>query len=150
MHIESRKSMRTNSEYEIFVNLENETGEVSAPELVRSLKRQISYIQIDPIEESIRQRKSSERGGDGQPNSIGNQTTTNGHNTNGGSVGNGMGVGGGGGINLLADDVFHTEKFIDTTNTTTVNSDGQMIRLSTIESFTLVDFNLDLFWIEKN
>ena len=45
--------MRTNSEYEIFVNLENENGDqVSAPTLIKSLKRQISYIQIDPIDEN--------------------------------------------------------------------------------------------------
>lgn len=111
--------MRTNSEYEIFVNLENETGRVSAPELVRSLKRQISYIQIDPIEES-RRRKSSERD-DHEHNNQSPIASIN----HGSSNGNGTS-----GVSLLADDVFHTEKFIDTTNTTTVNSDGHMIRLS--------------------
>lgn len=115
VHIESRQSMRTNSEYEIFVNLENENGEVSAPALVRSLKRQISYIQIDPIEENI--RKSSERESNRSHSSV---------SSSGGGVGSGIGGGG-----LLDEEVFHTEKYIDTTNTTLINSDGFMIRRST-------------------
>lgn len=112
VHIESRQSMRTSSEYEIFVNLENEKGEVSAPSLVRSLKRQISYIQIDPIEENI--RKSSERA-----------SSNNSHSSVSSNSG---GVGGGGG--LLEEEVFHTEKYIDTTNTALINSEGLMIRRS--------------------
>ena len=120
MHIESRQSMRTNSEYEIFVNLENEKGEVSAPSLVRSLKRQISYIQIDPIEENI--RKSSERASSNNSHSSVSSSS--------GGVGGGGGGGGGSGGGLLEEEVFHTEKYIDTTNTALINSDGLMIRRS--------------------
>jgi hypothetical protein len=47
VHIESRKSLRKNSEFEIFVDLESEKGNVYMPDLVKSLKRQISYIKID-------------------------------------------------------------------------------------------------------
>jgi hypothetical protein len=47
VHIESRKSKRTNSEYEIFVSLENQNGKVKVPELARSLKKQLSYIKFD-------------------------------------------------------------------------------------------------------
>ncbi len=46
VHIESRKSLRKNSEFEIFVDLESEKGNVHMPGLVKSLKRQISYIKI--------------------------------------------------------------------------------------------------------
>lgn len=46
IHIESRKSKRYNSEYEIFVSLECNGGD-SMPNLVKSLKRQLSYIRID-------------------------------------------------------------------------------------------------------
>jgi len=46
VHIESRKSLRKNSEFEIFVDLESEKGNVYMPDLVKSLKRQISYIKI--------------------------------------------------------------------------------------------------------
>ncbi len=46
-HIES-KQKRTDSEYDIFVNLQDASGgDVSLPELARSLKRQFSYIGID-------------------------------------------------------------------------------------------------------
>lgn len=105
VHIESRKSLRTNSEYEIFVNLENENGEVSAPSLVKSLKRQISHIQIEAIDEASR-RKNSERGSGSvvtTPSTIGC---------------------------LGEDDVFHIENYIDMTNTTALNSEGVMIRKS--------------------
>lgn len=124
--------MRTNSEYEIFVNLENENGEVSAPALVRSLKRQISYIQIDPIEEATRRKSSGRESGGSSSGGITSpqlvtSTSTNGTttdtNTNGATNGGG----------LCDDDVFHTEKFIDTTNTTSVNSEGQMIRRSKLK-----------------
>lgn len=48
MHIESKMSRRKSSEYDIYVNLENENGgDVSIPKLVSSLKRQFSYIQIE-------------------------------------------------------------------------------------------------------
>ncbi len=47
VHIESRKSKRTNSEYEIFVSLENQNGQVKVPELAKSLKKQLSYIKFD-------------------------------------------------------------------------------------------------------
>lgn len=125
MHIESRKSMRTNSEYEIFVDLENENGEVSVPSLVKSLKRQISHIQIDSVDERLRQNSEKEIA---RADSF----------TNGGSVGGGGGSG-------LVDDVFHTEKFIDTTNTSLFNSDGVMIRKSknTIPIIDLIKFGRD-------
>jgi hypothetical protein len=47
VHIESHKSKRTNSEYEIFVSLDNQNGQVKVPELARSLKKQLSYIKFD-------------------------------------------------------------------------------------------------------
>lgn len=48
--------MRTNSEYEIFVNLESQKGDVPVPSLVKALKRQISHIEIN---EPILSSKSS-------------------------------------------------------------------------------------------
>ncbi len=39
--------MRTSSEYEIFVNLEAKNGPPQMPKLVRSLKRQLSYVKIE-------------------------------------------------------------------------------------------------------
>lgn len=48
IHIESRKSKKFDSEYEIFVNLEsNQKKNVVMPALVKSLKRQLSYVRID-------------------------------------------------------------------------------------------------------
>ncbi len=47
-HIESKRSKRNDSEYEIYVNLEPVSGgNVAMPQLVKSLKRQCSYIKID-------------------------------------------------------------------------------------------------------
>ena len=47
IHIESRKSKRATSEYEIFVNLESQTNDrVPVPKVIKSLKRQLSYVQI--------------------------------------------------------------------------------------------------------
>jgi hypothetical protein len=43
--IESHKSKRFNSEYEIFVDLECENENI--PELAKSLQRQLSYVRID-------------------------------------------------------------------------------------------------------
>ena len=47
VHIESHKSKRSVSEYEIFVSLECENESETMPHLVKSLKRQLSYIRID-------------------------------------------------------------------------------------------------------
>ena len=47
-HIESKRCKRDDSEYEIYVNLEpKDGGNVAMPVLVKSLKRQFSYIRID-------------------------------------------------------------------------------------------------------
>ena len=47
IHIESRKSKRAGSEYEIFVNLESQTDDrVPVPKVVKSLKRQLSNVQV--------------------------------------------------------------------------------------------------------
>jgi len=47
-HIESKRSKHDDSEYEIYVNLEAKNGEnIPIPQLVKSLKRQFSYIKID-------------------------------------------------------------------------------------------------------
>jgi prephenate dehydratase len=47
VHIESRKSKRTSSEYEIFVNLETTNGKNQVPRLVKSLKKQLSYVKVE-------------------------------------------------------------------------------------------------------
>ena len=47
IHIESKKSKRVDSEYEIFVNLESQTDDrVPTSRVIKSLKRQLSYVQI--------------------------------------------------------------------------------------------------------
>ncbi len=43
--IESHKSQRYNSEYEIFVNLECDSENI--PDLAKSLQRQLSYVRVD-------------------------------------------------------------------------------------------------------
>ena len=45
MHIESRRSRRTNSEYEIFVDLEGDRAR--ANESMQALKRQVSCVRFD-------------------------------------------------------------------------------------------------------
>ena len=47
IHIESKKSKRVDSEYEIYVNLESQTDDrVPTSRVIKSLKRQLSYVQI--------------------------------------------------------------------------------------------------------
>ncbi len=60
VHIESRKSKRTNSEYEIFVSLEKENGNVQVPKLVKSLKKQLSYVRFESDYESKLSTESKE------------------------------------------------------------------------------------------
>ena len=52
--------MRTNSEYEIFVDLESQKGDVPVPSLIKSLKRQISHIEINEPLLSAKKSISSE------------------------------------------------------------------------------------------
>ena len=47
MHIESKRSKRNNSEYEIYVSLECENGTVQVPNLIKLMKRQLSYVCFD-------------------------------------------------------------------------------------------------------
>ncbi len=47
VHIESHRSKRCVSEYEIFLSLECQNKMETMPNLVKSLKRQLSYIRID-------------------------------------------------------------------------------------------------------
>ena len=59
-HIESKQCKRNNSEYEIFVNLENQSGgDVPLPLLSKSLKRQFSYIKINDSYEKVADRQSN-------------------------------------------------------------------------------------------
>ena len=59
-HIESKQCKRNNSEYEIFVNLENQAGgDVPLPLLSKSLKRQFSYIKINDSYEKVADRQSN-------------------------------------------------------------------------------------------
>jgi hypothetical protein len=56
IHIESKKSKRADSEYEIFVNLESQTDDrVPTSKVIKSLKRQLSYVKIvgDGCEQKI-------------------------------------------------------------------------------------------------
>ena len=64
VHIESKISKRNSSEYDIYVNLENEKGgAVPIPRVVSSLKRQFSYIQIegDGTTEAEQRKKSTDK-----------------------------------------------------------------------------------------
>jgi hypothetical protein len=55
VHIESKRSKRFDSEYEIFVSLECENGQVQIPSLIKSMKRQLSYVGFDgELEGSLR------------------------------------------------------------------------------------------------
>ena len=100
VHIESRKSLRTNSEYEIFVSLESQQGKVQVPELARSLKKQLSYIKIDGDNSESKPVVSTD-----EPVGIGSLAQAN---------------------ESLDDDLF------DTTHSSVVNSNGQLVRKSTI------------------
>ena len=61
-HIES-KQKRTDSEYDIYVNLQDASGgDVSLPEVAASLKRQFSYIGIDEnLCDTIAQQASAKK-----------------------------------------------------------------------------------------
>jgi hypothetical protein len=99
--------MRASSEYEIFVNLESDSNEVGIPSLVKSLKRQISYIHIEsPIEEMTqRTRKNSEKQTAACTPPICGQT-------------------------INENNVFESGECIDTDNTSVYNLDGVLVRKS--------------------
>lgn len=104
IHIESRKSMRTNSEYEIFVNLESEKGDVPVPSLVKSLKRQISHIKIgDSLNSSSKSDNDSRRSSTSEDKNVSD-------------------------VNNDSDAI------IDTSNSSIINADGVLVRKSILKT----------------
>lgn len=114
VHIESRKSKRTNSEYEIFVSLESQKGDLHVPKLVDSLKRQLSYIKIGGDNGNNGSRNgsvSSSKSGNGFNNQPIEEDKNNDQN----------------------DDVFEDDNngcLLDTSNSSIVNDSGVMVRRS--------------------
>lgn len=114
VHIESRKSKRTNSEYEIFVSLEAQKGDLHVPKLVDSLKRQLSYIKIggDNGSGSRHGSVSSSK----SANSFNNQPHEEDKNNQNDEV--------------FEEDDDDKECLLDTSNSSIVNENGVLVRRS--------------------
>ncbi|CAF3433588.1 unnamed protein product [Rotaria sp. Silwood1] len=74
VHIESRRSHRTNSEYEIYVDLEADKANVE--QSMKELKRQVSCVEFDP---SILFEPKENLNNDNENHNTKNHTGTNGN-----------------------------------------------------------------------